>query len=215
MQRVIAEARDGESMNKYEKLVVFISVFSLLLTICNIYLIYLTYQTRMASLQFQSMVYNFTSVITADADYAFLGKPSEYLSYDNTIERTTHYGYLEVDVTVITPHYGTMSIRIRSFNVGESPMLDSEKRNQTEVAYASGEDEYEYTIDSGSNHITAQLHLRAIAYPNSQNLPPQGESVQFILGRLNLEAELFDIQTQQTSTREFYGIIVVIMEVLP
>jgi len=206
-----------KSSNKYEQWGFALGVLTLIANIIlmwfNLHLIVQTNQIRSASLEYQSMMYNFTSVIVANADHANLGSPSMYSSQDDIIQQTAHYGYLEVNLEVITPHYGLLSIKVKNFNVAETSMLNSEKLNKTEVSYAYEPSKYEYAIVSGLNSINDNLHLKALVYPNPENLPPKGESLSFVLGRLFLEAELFDVQTDGTITKEFSAVVSVVMGV--
>ena len=208
-----------ESLSKYEQWVFILNVLSIIvsttLTGFNLYLVSQILETRRANLEFQNIMYNFTSVIVAEADYAILDEPSEYTMQDGNITATTHFGYLDVNLEVITPHYGTLTLRLKTLNVVESEYLSSERRNETEISYAYGRLAYEYTVVAGLNQISDQLHLVAHIYPISEKLPPQGVTVQIPLGYLFLEAELFDIQTETTLTEGFSARIFAILETLP
>ena len=206
-------------VNKYKKWAFYLSLVSLvtttILTVVNLYLVIQIVEIRRTGLELQDAMYNFDSIIVPDADIAILNDPSVYSRQDGILVKTTHYGYLNVSIQVITPHYGSISIKLKNLNVGDSPMLDSEKRNQTEISYAFEEDEYEFPVVAGLNQISANLHLKALVYPNPETLPPQGELEQFLLGRLFLEAELFDIQTERIFSKEFSAIIAVVMDAGP
>ena len=208
------EKRENEkrkSMSKYEILAVFFAVLNIISTGFNLYLIVQTNQIHRESQEFQNMMYDFTPVIVANTDNAFLD--SSQFSYSNgKLQQIIHYGYLDVNIQVVTPHYGNLTIKLKSFNVGDSEMLDSERRNDTKVTYAFENDVYEDIVIVGLNQIPKQLHLKASVYPNQEKLPPQGEPVQFPLGRLFLEAELYDIHTNTTLTKEFSARILAVLE---
>jgi len=204
------------SVGKFEKLTIIVSIISLAstigLTIFNFALVNQANKIAEANLDFQNMLSNFTSIIIADTDYAILGEPSIILSVNDTIEETTHYGYLQVNVQVITPHFGILKIKLKDFYVGESPMHNPERKNETRVSFADENKKYEYPVVLGLNPINATLHLKAVVYPNLQNLPPDTQSVQFPIGVQHFEAELLDIQTNKTTVKEFYALICVVMK---
>lgn len=208
------EDKNEKSLTISEKMFIIIGLSNLVLAGCNVVLVYYTYEVRRTSLEFQSIMYNFTSVIVAYADYATL-EPSSYFRQDGIIEKMRFYGYLDVNLEVITPHHGIVTIKLKSFNVGDSEYLNSERINETEISYVNEDEVYERSVVMGLNEINDQLHLKAIVYPNSEELPTQGESVVSPLGKLFLEAELFDLQTQTTSTKEFSAGIYVILETPP
>lgn len=202
------------SMSKYERTVVIVSVISLLLTFCNIYLISETTRIRRESLEFQNMMYdfqgmmyNFTPVIVARPDLAILGEPVAYLYDDNVTVQTIHRGYLDTELQVVTPHYGNVSIKCKHFNVGESPHLDQGKKNQTTVSFTSESDKYEHLAVPGLNQLNDHIDLEARIFFNPDSFAPDTSWVEFPLGRLFLEAELFDIQTNSTLTKEFSAVV--------
>jgi hypothetical protein len=197
---------------KLDKINIIGLILNVILAGFNVYLLYSANEMTMENLRLQNMVSNFDPVMTVNSDYAFLGKPSEYYSYNNVTEQTTHYGYLNVSLQIITPHYGNVSIKLEYFNVGESVYLNQERRNETRVTFADEEQtEYGYVVVTGVNSINASLHLKARIYPNPQNIPSEALAVQFPLGRLFLEATLFDVQTQRTLTSEFSAGICVVL----
>lgn len=212
-----------QSMSKYEKTAVLFTTLTLIcstvLTVFSLYLVVQTNRIHSESLQFQrelqGMMYNFTSYIAVRPDYAYLGKQSTILSHDNVTIQTIHLGYLDVILQVITPHCGKVNVRCKHFNVSESPKLDQDKKNQTTVYFASESDVYEHLVDSGLNQLSDHIRLEARVYINASSISPDTTWIQFPLGRLFLEAELFDIQTNSTLTREFSTAVMVEYEPPP
>jgi hypothetical protein len=184
------------------------------LTGINVYLIVQSNQ-NLSNLEFESSMPSSTFFIIARADDASLGKPAIYFSQEGAIEQTIHYGTAYVTVQVATPHYGTLTIRLKGFHVTESEYLDSEKRNETEISYSDGKESQVYILAPGLNQISAQLPLKAQVYPKSEKLPPKGEPVKVSLGYLSLEAESFDFETQTRATSEFSAEIFIELEMPP
>lgn len=197
---------------KLDRVNIIFLISNLALAVFNIYLLYRANEMAMENLRLQNIVSNFDPVITVNSDYAVLGKPSEYYGNDNMTEQTTHYGYLNASIQIMTPHYGTLSVKLKYFNVGNSDYLNSERKNETKLTFADEQrTEYEYAVETGLNVMNASLHLKVRIYPNPQNIPSEANAVQFILGRLFLEAELLDVQNQKTTTKEFSAVICVVL----
>lgn len=69
--------------------------------------------------------------------------------------------YLNASIQIMTPHYGTVSVKLEYFNVGDSNYLDSERKNETRLTFADEEQtKYEYAVVTGLNLINASLHLK-------------------------------------------------------
>jgi hypothetical protein len=171
------------------------------------------------SLELENMLANYTSYIAEespyDINYAFLGEPSMIGKVDGTVEKTIHYGYLKLNIEVVTPHFGMLTVELKDFNVGDSEMLNPQRKNDTSVSFADENMKYEYVVVSGLNPINVTLHLKALVYPNPQNLPPETQAVQFPIGVQYFKAELYDLQTQKTcATLEFYAMICVVMKLI-
>jgi len=188
-------------------------VVNIILTGVNVYLIGQSYQIRQVSLDFQCIVCNATPIIIAWADDADLEKPIIYIGHDGIIEQTTHYGTLYATCQVLAPLYGGLFIKLKNFEANESEYLSSERLNETKISLAD-EENYIYMVCPGLNEFHPQLRLEAQVHPNPEKFPPKGESVQFFLGRLVLEAELllFDIQNTTTVTKEISAKIFVTLE---
>lgn len=88
----------------------------------------------------------------------------------------------------------------------------SKEKSEEEVcARATFED----IIGSGLTQVNATLQLEATVYPDPQQLPAKGNTTRFPLGPLLLEAELYDIQTQQNFTKEFTEPMMMIQITMP
>lgn len=211
------EIEEKKSMSKYERLTVLFAVINIILagvlTGLNLSLAAQTNQMRAQNLEFQSMMYNFTSLIVAKPEYADLETPS-HSSYDNGTIEAIYYGHLDTELQVITPHYGKVSVRYKHFNVDESKFLDQEKGNETTVSFASESDKYEHLVVLGLNQLSNHIDLKALVYFDPDSFSPETTSVRLALGRLFLEAELLDIQTNSTLTKEFSTPVIVEYEPL-
>ena len=207
-------------MKAYEKFTLIVAIVSLcmngVLTGINVFLIGQANEISKANINFQNMMNNFTSVMIFNReDYTcILDSPSEYITQDGIVQQTTHYGYLKGNLQVVTPHYGAVNVTLEHFNVADSGMLDPVNRNKTRISYADDRFNYMYIVVSGLNQVNVTLHLKATVYPNPLNLPPQGETTQFIIGGLMLRMELNDLQTQKKLTYEWVVGIAVIMKSL-
>jgi hypothetical protein len=157
------------------------------------------------SLELQNMLLNFTPIITVNPERGFLSQGGYY---SIGVESAVYpYGYLNVSVTVTTPHYGVLSIEEGNFSP-YSDMLNPERINSTTVSYYSQYDKYERSVYVGIDQLEFNLNLKAIVYPNPQKLQPQNES-EFPLGVFFLKAKLVDAQTNKTFTNEFSTVIFV------
>jgi len=177
------------------------------LTIWNINQVDKANEIANENLKIFNMVSNFTSVIVVDTKSGTLDKGGYYSN--GTHGRSDPYGWLNFSLAVMTPHYGLLSIKMENFSAYTNEMVDPQKVNLTTVSPYSQHDEYEYYVVSGLNPLSPTLKLRAALYPNPQKImPPDGE-IEFPIGVLFLKAELLDIQTNQTTTKEFTAIIFV------
>lgn len=207
--------KNEKTSKKPERIALILIVITLaanaVLTGINVYLT-VQFNQNLTNLGFQSSMPNSTSVMITRADDSNLGKPATYFSQEGVIKQTIHYGILYVVVQVVTPHYGALTIRLKNFYATESEYLSSERRNETEISYADEKESHVYILVPGLNQISAQLHLKAQVYLNPEKLPPKGDSVQFSLGHLSLEAESFDFETQTKVASEFSAEIFIVLE---
>jgi hypothetical protein len=199
------DVKKRQHMSAYERLIVIFTILNIILMGFNLYL-------TQENLEFHDMMYNFAPAWDVDTEKAFL-ESSEYSYRNDSVYRVTSFGYLEADIDFVTPHYSVLNITLNKFNLGDSPIISSEDRNNTKVSYANEYDRYHYIVASGLSHIEAQIYLKATVYPNPQNLPPKGESVQFTLGRLFLKVDMSDIQTDRLYHGKFSADIVVLIKV--
>jgi len=196
---------------KWDKIAVIISIISLAISFAlTIHSFNLTEQANRLtekSLELQKMLSNFTSVIVVNPERGFLNEVGYYL---NGTESSSHpNGYLNISLTVITPHYGILSIEEKNFSVTDYfDMLNPEKLNLTTVSYYYEYDKYERSVAMGVNPLNFRLNLKATVYPNPQKLKAHSEN-EFPIGVFFLEAKLTDLQTNQTFTKEFSTIIFV------
>lgn len=185
---------------------------NVVLTIINLYLAVQFNQT-LTNLKLQGYIPDSIFDIMVKADDADLGKPvAYYFGDDGVLKQTIHFGTLYASGYVIIPHYGVVTIKLKSFNVTESKYLSHERLNEVEVSYADEEENYVYVLAPGFNQINAQIRLKAKVPLNPENLPSENESFQFSLGLLLLEAEAFDFETKTKLTSEFTSEIFITIE---
>lgn len=200
---------------KWDKIAVIISIISLAISFAlTIHSFDLTEQANRLtekSLELQKMLSNFTSLIVVNPERGFLNVGGYYSNWTTS---SNPYGYLNISLTVITPHYGILSIEEKNFSVVDYfGMLNPEKLNLTTVSYYSEYDTYERPVTMGVNPLDFRLNLKAKVYPNPQKLPANSEN-EFPIGVFFLEAKLFDPHTNQTFTKEFSTIIFVTIKTL-
>ncbi|MGQ9538774.1 MAG: hypothetical protein ACUVTE_04215 [Candidatus Bathycorpusculaceae bacterium] len=185
---------------------------NVVLTIINLYLAVQFNQT-LTNLKLQGYIPDSTFTLTVNADDVDLGKPvAYYFGEAGVLKQTIHFGTLYASGYVIMPHYGVVTIKLKSFNVTESKYLSHERLNETEISYADEEKNYVYVLAPGFNQINAQIQLKAKVPLNPENLPSENESFQFSLGLLFLEAEAFDFENKTKIVSEFSSEIFITIE---
>ncbi len=108
-----------------------------------------------------------------------------------------------MDLTVLTPHYGKMTIELRTLNYSEpsfSTWLDLEK--QQSVSY-SDRTVYECFVEQGMNRVVADFVFSELIIVKPYSVSPDNRFFGFKLGALVLEAKFTDLQNNQTITQEF------------
>lgn len=192
-------------------LLIVVLAANVVLTMINLYLS-VQFNQALTNLRLQSKIPDSLFIITAKADDAYLGKPVVYFSENGVLRQTVHFGTLYASAHVIMPHYGVVTIKLKSFNVTESKYLSHERLNDTEISYADETQSYVYVLAPGFNQINAQISLKAKVPLNPENLPSKGESFQFSLGHLFLEAEAFTFENQTKVVSEFSSEIFITIE---
>jgi len=155
-----------------------------------------------------------THISYAKAEDVNLGRPIQYtLTNEGKVEYTVHIGSTYATIWVITPHYGILSIRIKSFDISDSEYLNPEKHNSTKISFSTEDEDAIYIpLKPIENYLRADIYLKAYVYPNTEKNLLKGESIKILLGYLYLEAEAFDFETQHTETRGFSMKVFVEME---
>jgi hypothetical protein len=199
------------SKNLVRTFLIVILAANVVLTIVNLYLT-VQFNQALTNLRLQGKIPDSTFMITAKADDADLGEPVAYFSENGVLKQTAHFGTLYASAYVIMPHYGVVTIKLKSFNVTESKYLSLDKLNETEVSYADETQSYVYFLAPGFNQINAQIRLKAKVPLNPENLPSKDESIRFSLGHLFLEAEAFDFETRAKLISDFSSEIFITIE---
>lgn len=214
---------------KWEKRAFTISILSFILSIASLIgtFAFSTYSLNAAnqansmtekSLELQNMISNSTPIIVANPEY---GRPLDEDGYFSNLTAnfpTVSRGWLNGSLTVITPHYGDVTIEIINFTLNDYyDMLIPEKANLTTVTSTL---EYNYSkhvnpVISGLNQFTFSINLQAMLYPNPQKVPSTSSSYSiFPVGVLFLEVKLFDAQAKITYKQAFTSIIFVTIKIL-
>jgi hypothetical protein len=211
----------GEERDKYMKLGFYLGLISLIISLpVSVYTLYMasenlrlvqeTLQVGTQQLQLQNISNNYTALLTGYGDSAQLGSPSSW-SRTGNITITEHYGYMQVPLTVICPHYTALAITITDFTVEASAFLDSERLEDNSVDFVLGQP-YTSFLDIGLNEVTPNLHLVATVYVKSDAMPPAGTSQTLYLGMLEMKAVMDDIQTGKTNFVQLLGRVYVSLE---
>ena len=196
---------------KWAKIAVIISICSLIISIMSLTAsVYFSYKT----LELQNMLSNFNSTMgPADWNLEPDGtlEESGWSTFPNGTVKGTAFGYLNISIRILTPHYAQITFKVENLSNIAQDMLNPEMANQTEIALASfWRYKPPYIIGSGLTQLNVSLPLTATIYPDSSILPEgKGNWVELLLGTLWLEAELYDLQAQTTSTMEIPALIFV------
>jgi hypothetical protein len=199
-----------KSSGKWEKIKTTINILAIFISVTAI--IVSVYSYDLAKKDFE--LRNFSPAM-GPADWSFepLGdlEESGWTTFSNGTVKGTASGYLNISLRILTPHYAQITFKVENLSNIALDMLNPEMANQTEIALASlWRYKPPYIIEPGLTKLNVSLPLTAIIYPDSSGLP-EGEDgwTQFPLGTLWLEAELYDLQTQTTSTMEIPALIFV------
>lgn len=165
------------------------------------------------NLELQNMLSNSTPIIVANPEQGLLDEQGYYSNITASFH-TVSRGWLNGSLTVITPHYGNVTVEIINFTVNDYfNDLIPEKANLTTVTSTL---EYNYSkhvdpIIQGLNQLTFNINLEAMFYPNAQG--GSGTQSMFPIGVLFLEAKLFDAQAKIAYTQVFSSIIFVLVRI--
>jgi hypothetical protein len=170
---------------------------------------------QQTALDLQKTQENFTSIIVPTIQQGHLDENDYY--YSPTTSPIILKGWLNGSITVISPHYGNLTVEILNFTVNDFyNMTIPEKLNLTTVDYTP---EYRYSthvhfIDHGLSQSTFSINLQATFYPKPEKLPSEsGNFTEFPIGVLFLQANLLEPQTNVTTTQVFSSIIFVYIRV--
>jgi hypothetical protein len=207
---------EKSNSRKWDMVAVIISIISLIASIVfSSYSFVLANQANSLtakSLELQNMLSNFNSTI-GPADWnlepVVTLEESGWSAFPNGTVEGTAFGYLNFSLKILTPHYAQLTFRVENLSNIAQDMLNTEMTNQTEISLASfWHYEPPYIIGSGLTQLNVSLPLTATIYPNSSILPEgKGNWIQFPLGTLWLEAELYDLQAQTTYITEIPALI--------
>lgn len=186
-------------------------VVNIILTVINVYLVVQVDQA-LTDLESREKTLDSTFAILAKADKVVLGKPSAYFMDGDVLRYTIHFGELYLSVHAIMPHYGVVAVKLKSFNVTGSKYIDTDRLREIEISYVDEPQSYVYVLAPGLNQINSKIRLKAKIPVNPENFPSEGESIQFSLGYLFLEAEALDFENRNKISSEFSSEILVIME---
>jgi hypothetical protein len=221
------EMTEKDVSGKWEKRALIISILSFILSIAGLVgsIAFSSYSLNAAnqansmtekSLEMQNMISNSTPIIVANPEH---GRPLDeggYFSNVTASSPTVSRGWLNGSLTVITPHYGNVTVEIINFTVTDYyDYLIPDKENLTTVTTTL---EYNYSqhvnyFISGLNPLNFNINLEASLYPNPQRLSNLSEAI-FPIGVLFLEAKLFDAQAKITYTQVFTSVIHVTIRIV-
>ena len=122
-------------------------------------------------------------------------------------------GFINVDLKVVSPYDGMLTINVKSLNTYVNSIvptfLNVSILNYSTVSFFPfPETQYQYFISKNViNQIEDKLEVKAVVYLNSgilqQAFQNDTTSVGFPLGDIIFQAKLFEVQTNQTYTKDF------------
>jgi len=172
------------------------------------------------AIEFQNILQNWTAVMDVRPQNANLltSVPSD----NRDVETTTHTGYLNLSVEIVSPHYCNLSVKITDFEVTENynfvlpgtrnttfvTLVDPEKYDDLDL-YNKG------IIPPGYSSFEINLFLKTEIHPDISQFPspedvsryPAGLIQQYSFGEITFEMELSDIQTEEVIIQEISEII--------
>lgn len=211
---------DKAGSGKWERASFVLGVLGLVVgLIVSTYGFILTHEANIISqrnLDLQNTLSNFTSIIVPNPQQGHLDEAGYYSN--GTISPVISRGWLSGTITVITSHYGNLTVEILNFSVSDYfNKLNPEKTNLTTVDYTN---EYRYNTHVnytvlGLNQLTFAVNLEASFYPDSQELPTEsGSFSEFPIGVLFLRTILFEPQINATTTQDFSSIVFVTVRIM-
>jgi hypothetical protein len=211
---------DKNSSGKWDKAMFVLGVLGLVVgLITSSYGFILAHEANIISqrnLDLQNTLSNFTSIIVPNPQQGHVDEDGYYSN--GTTSPTISAGWLNGSITVITSHYGNLTVEILNFSVSDYfNKLNPEKSNLTTVDYTN---EYRYGTHVnytvvGLNQLTFAVNLEATFYPDPQKLPSMsGSYSEFPIGVLFLKAKLFEPQINATTTQVFSSIVFVTVRIL-
>lgn len=157
----------------------------------------------------QNSLYSFQPFIFSNYTSSTL-KTLIYIPNDNSFDL---FGNVAVDLKVITPYDGMLTINVTTFNfthIGEryyqgSQLLDMNYLNFSEHSpFDMLATPHQYFISRDViNPIEDKILVRLTVFLKPNWLPPNATAIGFDLGDLTFEANLFAVRTNQTITKTF------------
>jgi len=190
-----------KSKNFLKIILIITLIVNMALTIVNLYIVAQINQTLMTLGTFNGHL-NTAFVMRAEASNLILEKPSIYIMEGENLKYTVHFGMLNVHIQAITPNFSVVTVKIKDFNVTKSKYLDPDRLSEIDISFAGEPREYVYVIAPGLNDLNSQIRIKAKIPLNSENLLSKGETIQFQLGSLFLEIELFNFETRNKTVTE-------------
>jgi len=157
----------------------------------------------------QNSLYNYEPFIYVD--YSNISTLAT-ISYDpdSSDGAAVFFGYVPVNLKVITPHEGMLTIKVQSFNFTylnatnnpTSNYLNMDNLNVHVKDFSTKELHQYFVIRDVPNSIDDQIYVAVDCYIKP-HLIGQASMVSFILGDVIFEAELLEVRTNQTITQFF------------
>jgi hypothetical protein len=155
----------------------------------------------------QNSVYNYEPFIFANTSTSNLNT----VFYNPNGTDATFFGNVTIDLKVITPYDGMLTIKVKSFNFSylnglynpTLPYLDKDRLNSTFIYDESFQPHQYFVSRDVTNSIEDKIPLLVTVFLKLHLLSSDLQGMGFTLGDAIFEASLYEVRTHNTITQSF------------
>lgn len=198
---------------KRELLSILLAIITLVSVLSTVYYSQTTVELQKQNQDLQNSLYNYKPFIYENYSTIATVEPLFYAPSFET--RAVLSGDVPIDLKIITPYDGLLTINVKSFNftyldTGNDPTskyLDMDNLKSASISDTGLSTVHQYFVakdfansisDHVPVHITVYLKLNLLG-----NSPTFLSGLEFVLGDAVFEASLFEVRTNQTITQDF------------